>query len=172
LRAAGVSGIAPCPAPMKLPGDPCRPNQRSIAFRPAVISNRVVGGKIAGEGRGRGEEKFSSYCGTAFSYFFPTQHVLNTIFSWQLQRTSRFHDCRGHRVPRRHFQTGPNDHARQNSLLFTKENNLASVTIELSYFLPTQNGFCNNFDKTVTKFCVLSICKVFVRSDSSKIIVP
>lgn len=61
LRAAGVSGIAPCPAPIRLPGDPCRPNQRSIAFRPAVISNRVGGGKSS---EGRRSEESSSHCGT------------------------------------------------------------------------------------------------------------
>ncbi|XP_008192890.2 uncharacterized protein LOC103312874 [Tribolium castaneum] len=62
LRAAGVSGIAPCPAPVRLPGDPCRPNQRSIAYRPAVISNRVGGGKSEGRSRGGDDNAMSSYC--------------------------------------------------------------------------------------------------------------
>ncbi|RZB39491.1 uncharacterized protein BDFB_002097 [Asbolus verrucosus] len=62
LRAAGVAGIPPCPAPLKLPGDPCRPNQKSIAYRPAVISNRVGGGKSMGEGKSKGDERSSSYC--------------------------------------------------------------------------------------------------------------
>ncbi|KAF5277861.1 hypothetical protein FQA39_LY06013 [Lamprigera yunnana] len=38
LRSAGIERLAPCPEPLKLPGDPCRSNQRPIAFRPATIS--------------------------------------------------------------------------------------------------------------------------------------
>lgn len=38
LRAAGMMGVKPCSEPVRLPGDPCRPNQKPIAFRPATIS--------------------------------------------------------------------------------------------------------------------------------------
>lgn len=41
LRSAGVDGVPPCPEPVRLPGDPCRPNQKSIAFRPALITNQL-----------------------------------------------------------------------------------------------------------------------------------
>lgn len=41
LRAAGVGGLSPCPEPVRLPGDPCRPNQRSIAFKPATITKML-----------------------------------------------------------------------------------------------------------------------------------
>lgn len=41
VRAAGVSGATPRAEPVRLPGDPFRPNQRSIAFRPATITNML-----------------------------------------------------------------------------------------------------------------------------------
>lgn len=41
VRGAGVGGATPCPEPIRLPGDPFRPNQRSIAFRPATITNML-----------------------------------------------------------------------------------------------------------------------------------
>ncbi|KAJ3658746.1 hypothetical protein Zmor_010468 [Zophobas morio] len=62
LRAAGVVGAPPCSAPVKLPGDPCRPNQRSVAFRPAVISNRVGGGKSEAKSREEGGAGLSGHC--------------------------------------------------------------------------------------------------------------
>lgn len=54
LRAAGVQGVAPCPEPVHLPGDPCRPNQRPIAFRPATITKelRIKGNIFGGATRG------------------------------------------------------------------------------------------------------------------------
>lgn len=55
LRSAGVEGLSPCAEPIKLPGDPCRPNQKPIAFRPRVISNtkKEGGGEEGGEGGGK-----------------------------------------------------------------------------------------------------------------------
>lgn len=48
LRAAGVQGLAPCPEPVRLPGDPCRPNQKPIAFRPATITKIPKTGERCG----------------------------------------------------------------------------------------------------------------------------
>ncbi|KAK5643980.1 hypothetical protein RI129_007825 [Pyrocoelia pectoralis] len=51
LRTAGMEGLAPCAEPVKLPGDPCRPNQKPIAFRPATISKMQGGAESSGEGK-------------------------------------------------------------------------------------------------------------------------
>ncbi|XP_031353096.1 uncharacterized protein LOC116178006 isoform X2 [Photinus pyralis] len=51
LRSAGMEGLAPCPEPIKLPGDPCRPSQKPIAFRPATISKIKGGAEGGGEGK-------------------------------------------------------------------------------------------------------------------------
>lgn len=51
-----MEGLAPCPEPVRLPGDPCRPNQKPIAFRPAVISNMKKDGGGAGGRGGEGGE--------------------------------------------------------------------------------------------------------------------
>lgn len=54
IRAAGVGGQPPCPEPVRLPGDPCRPNQRPVAFRPATISKMGAGKGIPGARGGSG----------------------------------------------------------------------------------------------------------------------
>lgn len=42
IRAAGVEGLPPCPEPVRLPGDVCRPLQKEN------ISKRLGGGKACG----------------------------------------------------------------------------------------------------------------------------
>ncbi|XP_065158691.1 uncharacterized protein [Atheta coriaria] len=55
LRASGVRGLPPCPEPERLPGDPCRPNQRPSAFKASA-----GGGLIA--------PKFGEKCGGGAIY--------------------------------------------------------------------------------------------------------
>lgn len=49
LRQAGVEGLPPCPEPRKLPGDPCRPNQKPIAMKSFAMAKQQSGGD--GEGK-------------------------------------------------------------------------------------------------------------------------
>lgn len=56
LRTAGVSGAPPCPEPVTLPGDPCRPGQRNVAYRPAIISKQGYCKSQGGGGGGFGGE--------------------------------------------------------------------------------------------------------------------
>ncbi|XP_044747942.1 uncharacterized protein LOC123309109 isoform X1 [Coccinella septempunctata] len=61
LRTAGVSGAPPCPEPVTLPGDPCRPGQRNVAYRPAIIS-KMGYCKSAGGGGGGGSGELAEHC--------------------------------------------------------------------------------------------------------------
>lgn len=54
FRQAGVEGLPPCPEPRKLPGDPCRPNQKPIAFRSSAVSKMQQTGIGGSDGESKG----------------------------------------------------------------------------------------------------------------------
>ncbi|XP_017770805.1 PREDICTED: uncharacterized protein LOC108558408 [Nicrophorus vespilloides] len=73
IRAAGLKGGPVCSEPVRLPGDPCRPNQKPIAFRPGAlpnatkidkISNSTKCGAVGGGGGSGGAGGFGSSGGS------------------------------------------------------------------------------------------------------------
>lgn len=80
FRQAGVEGLPPCPEPRKLPGDPCRPNQKPIAFRSSAVSKM----QQTGIGGTNGESKGSMWINSVLGFRF-LRNVSNRIRWWALE---------------------------------------------------------------------------------------